>query len=281
MKPNFLFIGPDKSGSTWLYKILSQHPECYVPPCKDLYFFDRYYERGMKWYLSFFNNSHPGARAIGEFSHDYLFSRDAADRILHDLPDVKLLTCLRNPVERTFSHYLFMVRSGRTRDSFEIALDKFPELINNSMYDEHLSRYFLRFDRDQLKVLFFEDLKSDPKAFAGKVFDFLELTYINTINYDQQILPASRPRSFLLSRIVKWGTNFARQLGLVKLVGNIKHSQLTRFLYKPYEISERPQISPATRNKLKKKFLTNILRLEDMLGVELLHWLNEKTEKSH
>ena len=81
MKPNFLFIGPDKTGSSWLYQILRGHPECHVPELKDIYFFDRFYARGLDWYLSLFDSAAPGARAVGELSHDYLFSPAAAERI--------------------------------------------------------------------------------------------------------------------------------------------------------------------------------------------------------
>ena len=93
MKPNFLFIGPDKSGSTWLYEILRQHPECYVPPIKDIYYFDKHYERGLNWYLSFFKHAELTHKAIGELSHDYLFSKTATDRIANDFPNIKMIFC--------------------------------------------------------------------------------------------------------------------------------------------------------------------------------------------
>ena len=158
-RPNFLYIGPDKSGSTWLFHVLSRHPECYVPAAKDIYFFDRYYDRGLEWYLSFFKDAPPKAKAIGELSHDYLFSAQAASRIARDLPCVRLVTNLRNPVERTFSHYLYLVRSGKTNQSFEIALEQFPELIDNSLYAKHLSAYFREFRRANIRVLFFDRLQ--------------------------------------------------------------------------------------------------------------------------
>ena len=56
-RPNFLFIGPDKTGSSWMFHILSRHPDCFVPVAKDIYFFDRYYSKGMGWYLRHFDAS--------------------------------------------------------------------------------------------------------------------------------------------------------------------------------------------------------------------------------
>src|SRR5262245_50096316 len=100
VRPNFLFIGADRCGSKSLHNIFRQHPECYVPPIADPLFFDKNYERGMDWYLDLFADAPAAARAIGEFSHDYIHSLEAAQRIAADLPNVKLLATLRHPIER-------------------------------------------------------------------------------------------------------------------------------------------------------------------------------------
>ena len=278
MKPNFLFIGPDKTGSSWLFEILRRHPECFVPSCKDIYFFDRYYDRGMEWYSSFFAEASEEIRVVGELSHDYLFSPAAAHRIYQDLPGVRIMTCLRNPVERTFSHYLYLIRSGRTRQSFEDALDAFPELVNNSLYYKHLSKYVRLFERSRIKVLFFNDLRSDPEAFARDVFAFLGISFVEGINYYSIVRPASRPRVFFLARMAKHGADIARNLGLTELVGIIKHSPLANILYKPYEKHDRPAMSSSSREKLKGIFHDDIRHLQDMLGVDLAHWLREAKE---
>src|SRR5262245_9286020 len=144
-RPDFLFIGPDKCGSSWLYELLRQHPACFVPVAKDLYFFDRHFARGWEWYQRQFAGAPAGCRAIGELSHDYLFSREAPARIAAGLPGVKLVTILREPVERSFSHYLYLVRTGRTRSPFAQALREFPELTRNSLYAHHLQAWFERF----------------------------------------------------------------------------------------------------------------------------------------
>ena len=55
--PNFLHIGPSKSGSTWLHEVLIGHPEVYLSQAKDLYFFNRYYDRGPGWYRAQFRSA--------------------------------------------------------------------------------------------------------------------------------------------------------------------------------------------------------------------------------
>ena len=53
--PTFLGIGVLRGGTTWLHELLVSHPDVYVPArCKETYFFDLYYERGLEWYEGLF-----------------------------------------------------------------------------------------------------------------------------------------------------------------------------------------------------------------------------------
>ncbi len=272
VRPNFLFIGPDKSGSSWLYEVLRKHPQCFVPASKDIYFFDRYYDRGLDWYLGFFAEAGPEHRAIGELSHDYLFSTAAADRIAADLPGVRLLTCLRQPADRSFSHYLFLVRNGITTLPFEAALDEDPTIIGNSLYGQHLGAYFDRFPPERMVTLFFDDLEADAAAFAARVFAALDLDPFDGYDFAEKVLPASKPRSALLSQAVHLGAVTARNLGLASLVGAVKRSALRNWLYRPYTADEKPQLAPDTRKLLMDRFEPDIQKLEALLGTDLAHW---------
>jgi Sulfotransferase domain len=272
MPPNFLFIGPDKTGSSWLYELLRHHPQCYVPESKDIYFFDRYYERGLEWYFTFFKPAARDAKAVGELSHDYLFSAAVADRIARDLPGVRLLTCLRNPVERTFSHYLYLLRSGHPALPFDEALDAYPELINNSLYHRHLSVYFERFQREHIQVLFFDDLKRDSTAFAMQVFDFLGVERRPDLVPGQVVRAATYARSRWLARLAKSGATLARDLGFPNLVGKIKHGRLAQLLYRGYAPHTKPVMDDKSRARLQALFAPDIAQLELLLNTKLGHW---------
>jgi len=88
--PNFLHIGPSKSGSTWLHEVLIGHPEVYLTQAKDLYFFNRYYDRGPGWYRSQFRSVQREHKIIGEVCPDYLSCGEAPERIHACLgPDVR------------------------------------------------------------------------------------------------------------------------------------------------------------------------------------------------
>lgn len=274
--PNFLFIGADKCGSTWLYRVLDAHPQCFVPRAKDIYFFDRYYNRGWDWYLRFFCDAPPRARAIGELSHDYLYSSAAAQRISNDLPDVKIIVFLRDPVERSFSEYLYLIRSGLVRGSFWDCLRSHPEVLDHSCYASHLPAYLEAFPRSHVGIFFFEDLARDPAALSREIFSFLGVDAIDVAPIHERALSAGRPRSPRLARAMKRAADFTRWLGLANVVGAVKSSRVASFLYRPYSAADRPCIDDSTRLRLAAHFERDVVELEALIGMECTRWLRSE-----
>jgi len=274
MNPNFLYIGPDKSGSTWIYNILLQHPECYVPIIKDIYFFDKFYDKGIDWYLSFFRSASANIKAVGELSHDYLYSKEAAERIYSHYPKINLITCLRNPIDRTFSNYLFLKRSGITKLSFKDAIKKYPSLISRSLYYKHLSIYFDIFDYDQIKILFFDELVNNPSKFAEDLFKALSLSINSQIDYDKKVLPASEARNYYLAKVAKYSAKVIRESGYSNFLGKLKNSSLTGLLYKNYNKKNKPTLDDISRLELIDVFKSDVNNLSVILKTDLSRWLS-------
>lgn len=272
--PNFLYIGPDKSASSWLFETLREHPDCYVTTDRHIGFFDRHFDKGLAWYLVNFSKAPTEAKAIGEVYHDYLFSPVAAERIRRTLPGVKLLTCLRDPVDRAFSSYLFMIRCGLTDQPFEVVLKQYPKLIERGLYHKHLSEYFSRFDRDQIKVLFFDRLVADSLEFGRELFAFLDLPFLQTIDYSKRERPASRPRNALLARLAYNGAEFARSIGVGRLVWLIQQTRLFPMLYEPYSKDSKPRLDPSVRAELRKVFTPDLMKLQVLLETDLGSWMH-------
>jgi hypothetical protein len=244
-----------------------------VPGCKDIYFFDRFYNRGLDWYASFFDAAPPEALAVGELSHDYLYSDAAAERIASTLPETRLIVFLRHPVERTFSEYLYLVRSGLARpDNLRATLAANPEPIEHSQYARHLPRYLERFPTEQIGIFEYDDLARDPAGFASAIFAFLGLGGVPAINYHERVLSAARPRSGVVARGVRAGATLARAAGFPGIVGRVKSSSLTRALYVPYSDQNRPRLKPDEREWLHAELDPDIDQLESLLGRSFSHW---------
>jgi hypothetical protein len=209
--PNFLLIGAQKSGTTSLYRSLKQHPAVLGFWGKELHFFDRRYDNGLEWYRRHFPLAARVAwirrrtgidPAVGEGSAGYLLHPAAPGRTREDIPAARLVCLLRDPVERAYSHYQLQRRIGRETLSFEEALDAeparaWPELervaadpacpnqdprmifefsyLARGRSAEQLERWLECFPREQLLVLFNDDLAADPDGTVNRAFAFLGL----------------------------------------------------------------------------------------------------------
>ena len=268
--PNLVYIGPDKAASTWFFQLFRAHPEIYVTPAKDVYFFDRYFDKGLEWYSQQFEGGQ-GFPVISEISHDYLISSVAALRMRRVLPDVKLMVCLREPTDRAFSGYLHLVKSGHFSGSFEEAIDAHPGLVDRSLYGRWINEYLQHFPRSQLCAVVFDDLKSDPQECVN---DLCRQIGVSQFELPEQLyqneLPAGRSRCAALTRVLKRGASFARDMGLPGLVGRVKSSRITqRLLYIPYRQAERPQPPLEVVERLTEVFRADIAQVDELLGTNL------------
>jgi hypothetical protein len=268
--PNFLYIGTSKAGSTWIYDVLNRHPDIFMAPGKGLYFFSRHYERGLGWYASHFSGA-ADERIIGEVSHAYLYDEEACERIAETSPDMRLMVCLRDPVDRAFSEYLDAHKNGKLEVCFEEALLSEPDLLERGRYATYISRYLERFPRDQLHVAVFDDLAADPDRFAGDLFRFLKVEQRPLSNAQRRrMLPAGVPRSTGLARAAKRGAHFLQRIGLRGLRGRLKTSRSVRnALYRPLGEDERPTMNPETRMRLRAQFAAEVAELDALLGTSL------------
>ena len=200
--PHFIVIGAQKAGTTSLFSYLAQHPHLFPSYRKEVHFFDgglnpqvETYAFGRPWYQAHFplrRELHASAKTF-EASPLYLFNPLTPRRIHKLLPDVKLIALLRNPAERTISHYFHEVRKGREARPIEQALtdqdDRLDQVVlmqdyksdyfvnksykSRSMYKQQLDRYYEYFGKDQILVLSSENFFAEPTAALGRVYDFL------------------------------------------------------------------------------------------------------------
>lgn len=130
MEPSFLVVGAQRSGTTTLFRLLSEHPYVLRPTqSKGIAYFDLNYHRGPRWYRGHFPlrlsarlAARGGAAQTFESSGYYLFHPLAADRIARDLPDVKVVVVVREPVERAYSAHRHELARGFETEPFERAV---------------------------------------------------------------------------------------------------------------------------------------------------------------
>jgi len=202
--PDFLIIGAQKCGTTFLYHLLCQHP--YVEPAttKEVHFFDTNFAEGVQWYRSHFSTptQKDGRKMLtGESSPYYIYYPHAARRAAQVVPQARLIALLRNPVDRAYSDYNHKFREAREHLSFEDAIEAEEErlrgekeklladesyhspkyrrysYLSRGIYVDQLLEWERHFDRDQLLVLKSEDFFENPQDSFDRVLGFLGLPH--------------------------------------------------------------------------------------------------------
>jgi hypothetical protein len=200
--PDYVIIGAQKGGTTALHAYIQQHPQTRSASVKEVHYFDHFYERGNRWYMSHFpmrRTLRAGQAITGEATPSYMFPPQVAERMHALLPHVKLIAILRNPAERAISQYAMSVARGVETETLDVALQLEADrteaalaLMQSSplegiralarcayrgrgLYADQLGRFLTYFPREQLLVLKSEDLRADPPRTLRKVFLHLGL----------------------------------------------------------------------------------------------------------
>lgn len=274
MLPDFIVIGPAKAGSRWIYECLREHPAvCMAKNAKGTRFFEKYYHNGIEWYEQFFDYDNDLIK--GEVDETYISCPESAERIHSHIPDVKLIACLRNPIERTFSAYLYFSRMGLINEPFETALDKHRKiLISDSLYYDHLSNYLKYFPSENILVLWFDDLKGNPDKLIEKIYGFLGIDEtFEPSSLHKKVNEAKKPRSRFLNKIAIKISLRLRKWNMLGFYYKVRNSKLLqKALFSKSYGKEYPSMSEATRKRLQSEYVDQIAGLSDLTGKDLSHW---------
>ncbi|MFL6240310.1 MAG: sulfotransferase family protein [Actinomycetes bacterium] len=271
----FCVVGAGKAGTTWLFEVLRAHPDVVMARAKETMYFDAQYGRGVEWYHSMFPAD--AVAPTGEVSNTYLTAPSAPARIAAYNPQMQLIALLRDPVDRAMSNYLFFLRNGQVRGSFEEALEARPDLLDHGFYGRHLQNYLGHFPMSAVHLEAFDDLAADPHSVAARVLTHLGLpdTEIPAVA-GSQVLAASAPRSRAVAAVMKSGAVMVRQLGAPGFVTRVKRGSLPRYLYRP--LSARPTMSPETSARLRELYTDDVELLTTLTG---RHWADLWWEREH
>jgi Sulfotransferase family len=207
---DFVVVGAAKAGTTTLFNLFRAHPQLYLPPGKELPYFaspsHSYYDSPAEFFADAFRDRGPG-QLCGTVTPQYLFGwllnsqpgQGTTDAVssettipsrIHDAyPEARLIAILRDPVARAQSHHRMLTMKSHERRPFDLMVEELlqPDTlsrtraradVNNSYvvlgeYGRLLQGYLDVFPREQLLVLFHEDLERDPAAVCERAFAFL------------------------------------------------------------------------------------------------------------
>lgn len=223
-----------------------------MAPAKEVRFFNRHFDRGQDWYSAQFQDV-ADAYIIGEATPRYMADPIAMERISEVLPSIRMIAILRNPIDRTYSHYfLSRARNREDRTFGEVVADELAgrgdtSHIATSRYLTHLDRIQGLMPHAPLHLAKTDDLATDPESVYRGLCRFLGVS--------EDYLPSEYKRS--VNSYVEF-----RSLGYRDWVRrHVPHGLLRRVLERPnVKRTSYPRMDPKVRSQLADVFRNELDR---------------------
>ena len=298
-KPDFFIVGQPKAGTSALFSFLKQHPDVCMCATKEPQFFchdiqSQFFklngwERSLKNYLELYTHCE-GAKATGEASTAYLYSRVAADEIQKFNPEAKVIALFREPVEFLRTYHLQILRTSypiEDESDFLRALELEPRrkmglstpkdcldpqflyYSERVRYAEQWQRFISAFPAENLKLILYDDFKLNNRAVYLDVLDFLELKRVDEPEY--KII---NPKVKVRFRRAKQTTDRLlfplKRRFKARMPDQLFH--LLRSMYRSVYFNKTPvdELSADSVLLLKKRFRNDVESFGDLIDRDLL-----------
>jgi hypothetical protein len=280
---DFVGIGAPRSGTTWVAECLSDHPQINLSKEKEVDFFssqDHFVElfnlrnrwdKGIEYYKTLFPELKTQHKVSGEFSVSYLSDEKAPGRIHEFFPDTKIIVCLRKPQEMITSYYYWLKNSIASQHKMSEPIENLMStgFIKYALFGESLERYYQLFQKHQIHIVWFEDIKENPAQTIKDLYDFLSV--------DSSFVPKS------INTVINKNMNIKFPLlnkaaGLVySIPGLNKNSKLFKAFYTVYQHINLKRVNQyksenSQRFDLNSYFIKDIELLEKLTHKNLTHW---------
>lgn len=265
-QPDFVGIGAPRTGTTWLFEMLKEHPEVEIPSEKAVNFFNANYEKGKDWYYDHFSAFKQ--KVVGEISPLYFGNSFLGERLHETAPDAKLILITRDPIERLSSHVkLIDTLSGNQKSASE-RVKEHPLLLEHGLYYKHLKELLKFYDRDKILVVSYKEISNDAPSAYARVTKFLDVD----ISYRPKGL--NEKVGFNISPKYKWLEsmrksvhNFLTRNGLSNIIWYLKKKGLTKMLRRFNDSSKDQPVAQVKQAKESMELFHDFYK-EDLASFE-------------
>jgi hypothetical protein len=282
-KLDFIGIGVYKAGTSSVSNILETHPQiCFSIP-KEIRYFNKFHRSGQlnenhsrdqDWYFKHYGHCEKG-NIRGEFSPGYFIDPGAPKKIHKLFPEIKLIICLRNPIDRAYSDYQMRRHySLQETKSFSNAIRESSVYVENGLYFKHLKRYLDYFEMENIFIITLEDLKENLNHTIKSLFHFLNVdeSFMPDLSLSKSNYALKSKLNFIRVAEFKMKRFFSRNGGGEFLLW-LKRHKIHLLLQKIYSSSYKyPPMEDKDRQWLSEQFAADITELESFLQRDLSSW---------
>ena len=300
-KPNFFIVGQMKSGTTALHNFLGQHPQVFMSRVKEPHFFcsdfhlesDQHHRKHLFFdfreessYLQLFAKAKV-EKAVGESTANYLYSSVAAEKIHNFNPGAKIIILLREPAEFLYSlhsHYVKFTEENEPDFSTALALEterkqgKYtsPRIMSPSFlyysqrvqYYQQVKRYYDQFSSEQIKVVIYEDYKSENDRIYQEILEFLgvETNFTPeyaTVNLNKEV-KFKAINNLVNNPLIK---NISKNLLSQEFNEFVRDNIVEKLLWHQSPKATMPE---EIKTQLRKQYQTQVVQISELLGIDLV-----------
>ena len=291
---NFLIIGgTNKAGTTSVFRYLADHPEVCAAHVKETAFFIQ--ESGIDpvdvrlRYHRCFPVRRPGEWLLAEASTGYLANAaEVAPRIKSVLGDPRVVFMLRNPIDRLWSYYRFQI--GQLQIDETISFEKFVDMSESisegiapaprdvdqrhfhamamGRYANNIRIFFEALGSERVAVMFFDDLRNDPRTFMRKLASFAGISpdYYDDYEFHKANVTFSSRRSWLHKFAMSTNRRFESFLSRRPVVKRALVAAYKRINMRDEKAAPMP---PVVRSRLANYYSSDLRELERLLGKKM------------
>jgi hypothetical protein len=277
--PEIIGVGPGRTGTTWLHRVLEGHVD--LPyGVKETQFFSDYYGKGIEWYARHFRYA-TGRRKVAEIS-PYFFEPLAPERIKTHIANCRVITTLRNPIDLSFSSYKLVAHYAWARGSFDEVLKSRPNLAGGNRYAFHLSKWFEALGRENVLITMYDELRAQPQSYLDRVTDFMGIERIalserpeigdDVHSFDRA--PKNPRLARRATRLMYWFKG-RQAYGAINFLDRAGVWDFCHGRGEPYG-----RLTPEQEERLCERYLPEVEALEELLMIDLSAWKKPRAARA-
>ncbi len=303
-KPNFFIVGAPRCGTTAMFYYLGGHPDIFIPPIKEAYYFGKselnelypHLRKGTglikteEEYLALFSKA-GSEKCIGEATPTYLMAQSSAEEIYKFNPEAKIIIMLRNPTELLISLHRLGLRTGtEVIPDFKEALSstfqariRFShpsnQLLRNDLFysnvtklTEQVAKYIKVFGREKIHIIVYDDFVNNLEKVYRETLEFLQVDAKFRPEVFNKINANTKTRISFIEKLINSPPKSLKNAARIILPKKVR----IILIYKILDLNQKKinflPVEASFINKLKIEFNSEVESLGKLIGRDLSHW---------